>query len=193
MYVWSNHIKGANFMSEHIKTLSNDANKCSSHCHSSEHNSCMCQHHHGDNTCNGTCHCHSNEPKASNVYESPFIKIANKCRRRLPQVGDVYTHFKGMKVYIVALAYHTETNECLVVYRHEDTIWARPLEMFLSEVDKSKYPNATQTYRLERELPWGIEDTIEFKNLVNEYSRISEFKLHTHKELVEHILKHMYL
>ena len=180
-------------MSEHIKTLSNNGDNCSSHCHSGEHNSCMCQHHHEGNTCDGACHCHRNETKPNNIYELPFIKIVNKCQRRLPQIGDVYTHFKGMKVYIVALAYHTETNECLVIYRHGDTVWARPLEMFLSEVDKSKYPDDTQTYRLERELPWGIEDTFEFKNLVKEYSCISEFKSYTHKELVEHILKHMYL
>lgn len=176
-------------MSKHIKTLSNNADKSTSHCHGSEHNSCMCQHHHEGET----CHCHNNETKSNNIYESPFVKIANRCRRRLPQTGDVYTHFKGMKVYIVALAYHTETNECLVVYRHEDTIWARPLEMFLSEVDKSKYPNATQTYRLERELPWNITNTDEFKCILDEYSNMSEFKSYTHEELVEHILKHMYL
>lgn len=29
------------------------------------------------------------------------------------------------------------------------TVWSRPVEMFLSKVDKEKYPQATQEYRLE--------------------------------------------
>ena len=49
------------------------------------------------------------------------------------------------------LATHTETGEYLVIYRSLDTgkIWARPLEMFTSKVDKEKYPDSKQEYRFE--------------------------------------------
>lgn len=40
----------------------------------------------------------------------------------------------------------------LVIYHNVDNpniLYARPIKEFLSEVDKEKYPNATQRYRLE--------------------------------------------
>ena len=73
-------------------------------------------------------------------------------------IGSVYRHFKGFTAKIITIAAHTETGESLVVYEcsgkavnsnHEDGIYARPLEMFLSEVDHTKYPDVEQKYRFE--------------------------------------------
>lgn len=71
--------------------------------------------------------------------------------RPLPQTGEKYRHFKiGKVVTIVDISRHTETEEVDVVYDHEGKLWCRPLDMFMSEVDKVKYPDATQKYRFEK-------------------------------------------
>ena len=71
--------------------------------------------------------------------------------------GSMWTHFKGEHVAtIIAVAKHTETNEMLVVYDcfnntdRTSIVVARPVDMFLSEVDREKYPDAKQKYRFER-------------------------------------------
>lgn len=55
----------------------------------------------------------------------------------------------------------SECPDVLVIYKslyNNAVAYARPYKMFLSEVDKEKYPNATQEYRLE-EVP--LEDVLE--------------------------------
>ena len=70
--------------------------------------------------------------------------------RPIPQKGEKYKHFKlGKIVNIIGISRHTETEEISVVYEYEGHIWNRPLEMFMSEVDKEKYPDAKQRYRFE--------------------------------------------
>ena len=70
--------------------------------------------------------------------------------RPLPRKGEKYKHFKiGKIVTIIGISRHTETEEISVVYECEGHIWNRPIEMFMSEVDKEKYPNAEQKYRFE--------------------------------------------
>lgn len=66
-------------------------------------------------------------------------------------VGRVYKHFKGNKVLVLAISRNTERiNDVSVVYECEDgRIWNRPYNMFVSKVDKKKYPNAKQEYRFE--------------------------------------------
>ena len=71
--------------------------------------------------------------------------------RHPPQPGEIYVHFKGKRYEIIAIACHSETEEQLVIYKRcgEERIFARPLAMFMSEVDRAKYPNVAQQYRFE--------------------------------------------
>ena len=77
---------------------------------------------------------------------------------RKVKIGGTYQHFKGFIAKVITVAKHTETGETLVVYEcngksvnsnHEDGIYARPIEMFLSKVDHNKYPDVKQEYRFE--------------------------------------------
>lgn len=76
--------------------------------------------------------------------------------------GDIVAHFKREQVdkttnkylyRIITLATHTETEETLVIYEalyEPFGVFARPLDMFLSEVDYDKYPDIKQKYRFEK-------------------------------------------
>lgn len=78
------------------------------------------------------------------------------------KVGDIVKHFKREWVdektseylyKILAFASHTETGEHLVIYQGlyaPFKICARPYAMFMSEVDREKYPDVKQTYRFEK-------------------------------------------
>ena len=70
---------------------------------------------------------------------------------RTPKKGEIYRHFKGNLYEVLAIATHTEIEELMVVYQevNGEKTYARPLEMFVSKVDKEKYPEVLQTYRFE--------------------------------------------
>lgn len=68
------------------------------------------------------------------------------------KVNGVYRHFKGNIYLVIDIAFDSETKEEMVIYRAlygEKALWVRSLKMFLSEVDKEKYPEVTQQYRFE--------------------------------------------
>lgn len=68
------------------------------------------------------------------------------------QINRVYKHFKGDYYLVVGVGTYSETREKCVIYikLYEDgSLWIRPMDMFLSEVDHEKYPDVKQKYRFE--------------------------------------------
>ena len=65
--------------------------------------------------------------------------------------GQVFRHFKGHTVKVIAISQDTEApGQFYVVYECRDgAIWSRPYGMFVSEVDHEKYPDVKQKYRFE--------------------------------------------
>ena len=73
------------------------------------------------------------------------------------QIGKKYRHFKGKDYKVIDIVYDSESNnddeyKKVVIYQalYGDNLkWARPYDMFNSEVDHQKYPEIEQKYRFE--------------------------------------------
>ena len=105
------------------------------------------------------------EPDEENAEpggETAGEKTRERATKRDIRAGDIVRHFKREWVSqetseylykVLAFAQHTETGERLVIYQAlyaPFKICARPYAMFMSLVDREKYPDVKQTYRFEK-------------------------------------------
>lgn len=68
------------------------------------------------------------------------------------EINRVYRHFKGDYYLVVDIAVNSENLEKLVIYRAlygENILYARPYDIFISKVDRDKYPDVKQEYRFQ--------------------------------------------
>ena len=68
------------------------------------------------------------------------------------KIKGIYMHFKGDYYIVEDIGTYSETLEKVVIYRElygDNKLWVRPLDIFVSKVDKEKYPEVEQEYRFE--------------------------------------------
>ena len=66
------------------------------------------------------------------------------------KVHGVYQHYKGDYYLVEETAVHSETGEEMVIYRKlygDGGLYARPKDLFLSEIDHDEHPEVKVRYR----------------------------------------------
>lgn len=109
-------------------------------------------------------------------------------QRPTPAAGEFYRHFKGNLYQIIGVARHSETGEPMVVYQAlygDYSLYVRPLEMFMSPVDKEKYPEVAQEYRFEKVVP-GDSNCENCKNIPMKEESVSTETVAKVAEVMEH-------
>ena len=89
-----------------------------------------------------------------------YLGIEDSENRELV-INGIYKHFKGNYYLVEGIAYDSETKEEMVVYRRlygDMSLWVRKKSLFLSEVDREKYPQVNQKYRFEYVPNFKIEE-----------------------------------
>ena len=82
--------------------------------------------------------------------EKHFVSQQYEHTGRGVVIGGTYKHFKGNVVKVLTVAKYTEDPiRQMVIYQCDNGVYARPRDMFLSKVDRDKYPDAEQEYRFE--------------------------------------------
>ena len=78
----------------------------------------------------------------------PFDIVRHFKRETINDPSSLLYYYK-----IVGNGFYTETNELVVIYEAlypPRQMYVRPYDMFMSEVDKEKYPEVKQKYRFEK-------------------------------------------
>lgn len=94
-------------------------------------------------------------PESSPAVEAPSFpeELSGRAVPAAQQeikAGGIYRHFKGDYYLVKAIATGSEDGKKQVVYRKlygDGSLWVRPLDMFASPVDRTRYPDATQDLR----------------------------------------------
>ena len=98
---------------------------------------------------------------------------------RMPKAGDKYRHFKGNLYEVIVIARDSETLEEKVVYKevNGNAAYVRSLPMFVSPVDKEKYPDVTQEFRFQyiEEVEEALENNLDEESMIENPNLIMSF------------------